>query len=69
MVECLFRKKVVVGSNALAISLTCFICFCLDNISNFAVIKSLRKFGGCLVDDHTFFLKADFKFSAFNSIL
>ena len=30
--------------------------FCLfGDLSNFAVVKSLRKFGGCLVDNNTFF--------------
>ena len=26
---------------------TCFICVGIGNLSNFAVVKSLRKFGGC----------------------
>ena len=33
---------------------TCFICFGVGNLSNFAVVKSLRKFGGCLADNNTF---------------
>ena len=32
-----------------------FICFGIANLSNFAVVKSLHKFGGCLVDNTTFF--------------
>ena len=36
-------------------NLTCFICFGIGNLSNFAVVKSLRKFGGCLVGNNTFF--------------
>ena len=32
-----------------------FICFGIGNLSNFAVIKSLPKFGGCLVDNNAFF--------------
>ena len=34
---------------------TCFICFGIGILSNFAVVKSLRKFGACLVDNNTFF--------------
>ena len=34
---------------------TSFICFSIGNLSNFVVVKSLRKFGGCLVDNNTFF--------------
>ena len=34
---------------------TCFICFGIGNLSNFAMVKTLRKFGGCLVDNNTFF--------------
>ena len=46
---------------------TCFNCFGICNLSNF--VKSLRKFGGCLVNNNTFFiLKADFKFFVFSSI-
>ena len=30
-------------------NLTCFICFGIENLSNFVVVKSLRKFGGCLM--------------------
>ena len=33
----------------------CFICFGIGNLSNFAVVKRLRRFGGCLVDNNTFF--------------
>ena len=33
-----------------------FICFDVGNLSNFAVVKSLHKFGGSLVDNNTFFL-------------
>ena len=33
---------------------SCFICFGTGNVSRFAVLKSLRKFGG-LVDSNTFF--------------
>ena len=33
----------------------CFIYFDNSNLSNFAVIKGLRKFGGCLVDNNTLF--------------
>ena len=32
-----------------------FYLFCFGNLSNFAVVKSLRKFGGCLVNNNTFF--------------
>ena len=32
---------------------TCVTCFSMGNISNFAIVKSLRKFGGCLVDSNT----------------
>ena len=40
-----------------------------SNLSNFAVVKSRRKFGGCLVDNNTsFVLKASFKFFPFNFI-
>ena len=28
--------------------------FGIGNLSNFAVVKSLPKFGGCLVDNNTF---------------
>ena len=46
-----------------------FICFGIGNLSNFAVIKSLQKFGGCLVDNNAFLLlKASFKFFVFNFI-
>ena len=46
-----------------------FICFGVGNLSNFAVIKSLQKYGGCLVDNNAFLLlKASFKFFAFNFI-
>ena len=34
---------------------SCFICFDIGNLSNFAAIKSLGKFGGCLVYNNTFF--------------
>ena len=34
---------------------TCFICFGIGNLLNFVVVKSLRKFGGFLVDNNTFF--------------
>ena len=34
---------------------TCFIIFGIGNLSNFAVVKSLRKYGCCLVDNNTFF--------------
>ena len=34
---------------------TCFICFGIGYLSNFAFVKSLCKFGGCLVDNNTFF--------------
>ena len=34
---------------------TSFICFGIGNLSNFAVVRSLRKFGGCLVDNNNFF--------------
>ena len=34
---------------------TGFICFGMHNLSNFAVVKSLRNFGGGLVDNNTFF--------------
>ena len=34
---------------------TGFICFGMHNLSNFAVVKSLRNFGGGLVDSNTFF--------------
>ena len=48
---------------------TCFICFIIGNLSNFAVAKSLTKFGGCLVDNNIFFLlKTSFKISDFNFI-
>ena len=33
----------------------CFICFGIGNLSNFAVVESLRKFGGSLLDHNTFF--------------
>ena len=36
-------------------NLTCFVYFDTGNLSNFAVIKSLHKFGGCSVGDNTFF--------------
>ena len=46
-----------------------FIYFGIGNLSNFAVIKSLQKFGGCLVDNNAFLLlKASFKFFVFNFI-
>ena len=32
----------------------CFICFSIGNLSNFAVVKSLGKFGGCLMDNNAF---------------
>ena len=48
---------------------TCFICFIIGNLSNFAVAKSLTKFGGCLVDNNFFFLlKTSFKIFDFNFI-
>ena len=34
---------------------TCFICFGIGNVSNFAVVKSSCKFRVCLVDNNTFF--------------
>ena len=34
---------------------TYFFCFDMDNILSFAVVKNLRKFGGCLLDNNTFF--------------
>ena len=34
---------------------TYFICFGLGNVSNFEIVKSLRKLGGCLVDNNNFF--------------
>ena len=34
---------------------TCFIFYGIGNLSNFAVVKSLLKFGGFLVDNITFF--------------
>ena len=34
---------------------TYFLCFDIGNLSNFAVVKSLRKSGGCLLDNNTFF--------------
>ena len=34
---------------------TCFIHFGIGDLSNFAVVKSLRKFEGCLVDKTTLF--------------
>ena len=43
-------------------STTCFICFGIGNISNFAVVKSLRKLGGCVVDNNFFFLIFCFSF-------
>ena len=36
-------------------NLTSFICFGIDNLSNFAAGKSLGKFGGFVVDNNTFF--------------
>ena len=36
-------------------SSTCFICVGIGNLSAFALVKSLREFGGFLVDDNTFF--------------
>ena len=30
-------------------------CFGIGNLSNFAVVKSLRKFEGCLLDNNFFF--------------
>ena len=36
---------------------TCFICFGIYNLSNFAVVKSLCKFGGFLVDNNMFFFR------------
>ena len=32
----------------------CF-CFGMGNLSNFTIVKCLCKFGGCLVDNITFF--------------
>ena len=32
-----------------------FFCFDMDNVLSFAVVKNLRKFGGCLLDNNTFF--------------
>ena len=34
---------------------TCVIWFGVGNLSNFAVVKSLSKFGGCLVDNNSFY--------------
>ena len=34
---------------------TYFFRFDMDNILSFAVVKNLRKFGGCLLDNNTFF--------------
>ena len=34
---------------------TCFIYFDIPNLTNFAVVKSLRKFGDCLGDNNSFF--------------
>ena len=34
---------------------TCFTIFGMGNLSNFAVVKGLCKFGGCVVDNNTFF--------------
>ena len=36
-------------------NLTCCVCFSIGNLSDFALVKSLRKSGGCLVDNNTFF--------------
>ena len=33
---------------------TCFIILGMGNLSNFAIVKSLRNFGNCLVDNNTF---------------
>ena len=35
---------------------TCLICFGINNLSNFAAGQNLRKFGGCLADNNTFFI-------------
>ena len=32
----------------------------ISNLSNFAVVKSLHKFRGCLVDNNTFFFESKF---------
>ena len=34
---------------------TCFIWLGVGNLSNFAVVKNLSKFGGCLADNNTFY--------------
>ena len=48
---------------------TCFICFDIINISNFAKVKSLRKFGECLVDNIFLFdSRFSFLFFFFNLI-
>ena len=36
--------------------LPCFICFGIGNLSNFAVVKSLHKFWGCLLDNNTLYI-------------
>ena len=46
---------------------TCFICFGIGNLSNFVVVKSSRRFRGCLVGNNSFILlKASFKLFVFN---
>ena len=35
---------------------TCFICFGISNLSDLAIVKSLSKFGGCLLNNNTNFL-------------
>ena len=49
---------------------TCFVCFGTSNLSNFAVVKSLRMSGGWLVDNNTFFFWKQLlsRFFVFNSI-
>ena len=39
---------------------TGFICFGIGNLSNFALVKSLHKFRGCLVNNNTFFFESKF---------
>ena len=39
---------------------TFFICFGIGNLSNFAVVKTLCKFGDCLVDHNSFSFESKF---------
>ena len=41
---------------------TCYICVDIGNLSNFAVVKSLRKLEGFLVDNNSFFFSFESKF-------